>query len=252
MNHEELLRVIVAREAGIPWPELEEVQRAIGSDAEMNRRMREEFARIPALTQPEVCKYYATSKTWLMQTYGNHHTALISLAKKEKPVLPAWAVEFEKLLPAEGPILDFGGGFMKDSWFFVPRGRSVVLAEIDGPVARIVQSFIQAIDERGISVLPVRDEAPPLGQYAGIVCFETLEHVKNPVALTKKLVATLPPGAPFVMSVSFGAPEHAPYHLAENAYLSQYDNWNDELRSMGLEHVWNDVSSIRLWRKKKP
>lgn len=249
MNHEALLQEIIAKEIGTPWAEFEETLKAITSDQEMNRRMREEWAKIPQLTQEEICKYYATSKTWLAQTYNQGRSGLLALARKDVPFLPAWGQEFLRHLPARSTVLDFGGGFLKDSWFFVPRGHRVVLGEVEGPVTRIVLAYLEAADIRGVSVLPIRDETPTLGKYHGIVCFETLEHVKNPVALTQRLVASLVPGGPFVMSVSFGAPEHAPYHLAENAHLSQYDNWADELKKMGLVPVWSDVSSIRLWRK---
>lgn len=252
-DHAQLLREIVARESGSTWTELEEILRAIaGDDAEMNRRMREEFACIPVLTQPEICRYYATSKTWLMQTYGNGHGALLSLARGEKPALPAWAAEFEKHLPIGASILDFGGGFMKDSWFFIPRGHRVILAEIEGPVVRIVRAFMETIGQKGVAVLPVCDEEPALGRYDGIICFETLEHVKNPVALTRKLVDVLPPGGPFAMSVTFGAPEHAPYHLAENARFGDPGVWSKEIGEMGLEPLWTDErSSMAVWRRRR-
>lgn len=249
-DHAQLLKEIMARESGSSWPELEGILRAIANDAEMNRRMKDEFSRIPVLTQPEICKYYADSRTWLMQTYGNGHSALLGLARGENPGLAAWAVEFDKYLPRGASILDFGGGFLKDSWAFVQRGHRVVLAEVEGPVVRIVRAFLQAIQQKSITVVPVRDEQPSLPPYNGIVCFETFEHVKNPVLLARRLAQDLPSGAPFAMSVSFGAPDHAPYHLAENAPLGDPKVWNAELRAMGLEPVWDDTSSIRLWRKK--
>lgn len=245
----EILREVVAQESGVPWAELLTVVKALADDAEMNRRMREEWRSMPTRTQQELCRYYAESRTWLMQTYNNHHGALEALAHGEKGTLPAWAERFSGMLPPAACILDYGGGFLKDSWFFVPRGHRVVLGEIEGPVIRIVESFLRRTAVTGVSVLSVRNADPAFGRYDGIVCFEVLEHILEPAALAKKMVASLPSGAPVAMSVSFGAPEHAPYHLSENAPLSDLNVWNAELRNMGLEPVWDDVSSIRLYRK---
>lgn len=247
------LKEILARESGVPWPELEAVLRAIGDDAEMNRRMGEEWRAADRRTQASVCAYYASSRTWLMQTYGGGWAALVGLAKGERPGLPMWAEEFVRMLPASGgDVLDYGGGFLKDSWALVPRGHRVVLAEIDGPVSRTVEAFVREAGISGVSVVPVRDESPAMGRHDGAVCFEVLEHVRDPVLLARRVVSSVVVGGPVALSASFGAPEHAPYHIAETARWGDRAAWEAELRSAGLELSWADPdSSIRVWRRSR-
>lgn len=248
---EAALRRILARESGVPWPELEAVLRAIGDDAEMNRRMGEEWRSADRGTQASVCAYYASSRTWLMQTYGGGRAALAGLARGERPGLAPWAERFARMLPPSGAtILDYGGGFLKDTWALVQRGHRVVLAEVEGPVSRAVEAFIREFEISGVSVVPVRDGDPPLGRHDGAVCFETLEHVVDPVLLMRRLVSSVSPGGPLALSASFGAPEHAPYHMAHNAPLGDPEVWSEELQKAGLAPVWKDHdSSIGVWKR---
>lgn len=245
-----VLQRILSEESGVPWSELEAVAKAITDDAEMNRRMSAEFKSAPRTTEKDVCEYYAKSKTWLMQTYNQGRGSLEALARGDKGPIPEWGRAFTALLPGSGAsVLDYGGGFLKDTWFLVPEGVNVWLAEIDGPVARTVRRFAKEMNASRISVLSVSGAVPDLGIHDGATCFECLEHMKDPVSAARKIAAAIRPGGPFAMSVSFGAPEHAPYHLAENAPLSDPALWEGELRKMGLELVWRDKSSIRIWRK---
>lgn len=251
-DYDELLKTIIARETSTPWAEYESILAAIKDDSEMNRRMADEWKRIPVLSQEEINKYYATSKTWLMQTYVNGKKALLGLARKDPFIHPPWAKEFLKLLlPQRGAhILDYGGGFLNDSWFLRHLGHWVTLAEIDGPVTEVVKEFLHAIREDDVFVLPVGEGPVQFGRYDGALCFETLEHVKDPVGLAARIVATLPPGGPFLLSVSFGAPAHAPYHLAEHVRFGDPCVWGAELAKMGLERVWGDASNVQLWKKR--
>lgn len=245
------LKEILSREAGVPWAELDAVRRAIGDDAEMNRRMREEWRAAETRTQAGICAYYASSMTWLMQTYGGGWAALVGLARGEKPGLAAWAEEFVRMLPGpRATVLDYGGGFLKDSWPLAARGHRVVLAEIDGPVSRTVEAFCGEAGVAGVEVSPVRDENPPMGRHDGAVCFEVLEHVRDPVLLARRIVSSVSVGGPVALSASFGAPEHAPYHVAEAARWADRAAWEAELGTAGLEPSWADPhSTIRVWRR---
>jgi len=249
---EAILKDVMARESGWRWEDLECTLAEIsGDDIEMNRRMAEEWRAAPRGTQKEVCDYYATSKTWLMQTYGGRG-ALFALARRGRHEVSGWSRFFRGMLPPEGAeILDYGGGFLKDTWFFPLHGVKVVLAEVEGPVTRIVRAFIERIEEPDVSVLPVSGDVPTLGVYDGAVCFEVLDHMVDPVGATRRIVSAIRPGGPFACSVSFGAPEHAPYHIAANIRLADPEVWSAELQRMGLVPVWRDASSrnFAVWKK---
>lgn len=246
---EVLLRRILSEESGTPWAELEKISQAIADDAEMNRRMSTEWRSGSRASEKDVCDYYAASKTWLMQTYNQGRGALEALARGGSTPLPEWARAFAALLPANASVLDYGGGFLKDTWPLVLSGVRVTLAEIEGPVSRTVQRFVDACGERRVSVVPVKGPVPDLGIHDGACCFECLEHMKDPVGAARRIAAAVRPGGPVAFSVSFGAPEHAPYHLAENAPFSDPAVWDAELRRMGLQPIWHDKSNIRIWRR---
>lgn len=185
-----------------------------------------------------------------MQTYNQGRPGLISLARREKIELPPWAKSFHALLPKVGAsILDYGGGFLKDTWFFPLDGAKVTLAEIEGPVSRTVQAFIDAIGEPNVSILSISGDSPDLGMHDGAVCFEVLEHMVDPIGALRKIVSAVRPSGPVALSVSFGAPEHAPYHIAGNSHLGDQGAWKKELDRVGLEKVWS-CSSNGVWVKK--
>jgi hypothetical protein len=96
----------------------------------------------------------------------------------------------------------------------------------------------------------VDNETPIIDTYNGIACFETLEHVLHPAALTSHLHKHLRPGGPFAFSVTFGAPEHAPYHVASNAPLGEWKVWAGILQKIGFSPFWEDASgsNSKIWR----
>lgn len=248
MNPEQLLKEILSRESGIDWSELDKTSKMISSDSEMNRHMSLEWRAASRKTQESVCRYYAESKTWLMQTYNQGCGGLHALARKERYELPLWAKAFRSLLMGPGPsVLDYGGGFLKDTWFFPLEGVRVALAEIEGPVSRTVKAFIAAISEPNVSVTPISGDTTDLGMHDGATCFEVLEHMVDPVGTLRKIVASVRMSGPVALSVSFGAPEHAPYHIAENAHLGSLEVWGKELEQAGLEPVAD--SDGKVWRK---
>lgn len=249
---ERLLREILERESGFLPQDLEETLRAIADDAEMNRRMAREWRARPRRTQKDVSEYYASSKTWLMQTYGQGHGALADLARRKVPEnRPPWTVPFMKILLRGATVLDYGGGFLKDSWFLPLLGIKVVLVEIDGPVTRVVRSFLKAIGEDRVEVLPASENVPALGEHGGAICFEVLEHMADPVGSARQIVSSVAPGGPVALSATFGAPEHAPYHIAGNAKFGDPGVWSTELVRMGLEPVWTEEgSNIGVWRRR--
>lgn len=224
---------------------------SLKDDAEMNRVMREDWKEKPRDTDEAVREYYRESGIWFVNTWSHGIGALVALAKMDaQPPLSPWQTAFLKELGA-GPILDYGGGFFKDTWPLAAAGHSVSVAEIEGPVTRFLRQYITLAGLEGrLGIVEVRSETPVSETYGGVVCFETLEHVRGPVDLAKHLHDHLRPGGPFAFSVSFGAPSHAPYHIAHNSRLGDPEVWSNELRKIGLIPCWkDDLSSIAIWKK---
>lgn len=237
--------------SGISPKRWDELMKIMQSDADMNAVMREDWKKDPRTNEKAIRNYYKESDIWFINTFCHGKGALLFLANHSPSSWHAWSEEFKKLLGGK-KILDYGGGFFNDTWMFAADGCEVTQAEIFGPVTDFLTVFsLKTNHSSTLKILPVENDRPIKDLYDGITCFETLEHVIDPIGLAKHLTNHLKPGGPFAMSVSFGAPEHAPYHVASNAPLSDPKVWKGHLTSMGLEKVWAAQDSHRtIWRKK--
>lgn len=230
------------------WDLLLEVMK---SDAEMNRLMKAEWNEVPRDSEESIRAYYRNSDTWFVNTFNHGAGALLKMANREPVEWQEWHRRFAEAMGVNRSILDYGGGFFNDTWQFVNAGYFVTQAEIEGPVSRFLKSFLDLAKIPNAKVRPVNSQEPLLEYYEGMACFETLEHVLKPVELAKHLATHLKADGPFAMSVSFGAPEHAPYHVASNAPLSDQAIWFKHLEGMGLKNIWTAEDRHRqIWRKK--
>lgn len=222
------------------------------SDQEMNRIMREEWYSKPRDSEEAVREYYKSSDIWFVNTFKNSVGALAALARRDRGELPIWAKKFREVLQVgSGMILDFGGGFFKDTWPFVAAGYRVEVAEVSGPVTKFLKVFIEkARLERQIGVIEVESENPLTFIYDGAVSFETLEHLKYPDRLVAHLHRHIRKGGPFVFSATFGAPEHAPYHVASNAHFGDEVKWAKVLSEVGFSPCWSDPNGggTKIWK----
>lgn len=230
------------------WDDLSD---AVRSDAEMNRIMKRDWNEKPRDSEEAIRDYYRNSNAWFINTFNHGHMALLSMASGAKGTLAPWQTKFVEMMGVGGAVLDYGGGFFKDSWPLYDRGYRVDVAEISGPVTTFLKTFLAAANLADkFKIVEVDSETPITDMYQGICCFETLEHVQHPEALTAHLHRHLRPGGPFAFSATFGAPEHAPYHVASNAHLGEWKVWSAVLRKIGFSPSWDDPegSSIRIWR----
>ena len=222
------------------------------SDAKMNLIMREDWGKKPRDSEEAIREYYRTSDIWFVNTFLNGVGALRNLGLGVQGGSHGWLEMFMKLIgPRKRSILDYGGGFFKDTWPLVSFGHHVEVAEVQGPVTSFLKMFIEMAGLEGkIGVVEVNSDTPVIDLYDGIVCFETLEHVLHPEALTEHLHRHLRAGGPFAFSTTFGAPEHAPYHVASNAPLGDWNVWAEILKRVGFSPCWTDPagSSAKIWR----
>lgn len=222
------------------------------SDAKMNLIMKEDWNAKPRDSEEAIREYYRTSNIWFVNTWNHGVGALLAMAAGQRGDLAGWCRKFAETLKAPaGRILDYGGGFFKDTWPMAMAGYKVDVAEVRGPVTEFLRRFIQLAGlETRLGVVEVDSETPIKDTYHGIVCFETLEHLLHPEALTAHLYHHLRAGGLFAFSVTFGAPEHAPYHVASNAPLGDWSVWSGIITKIGFSPCWEDpeYGGVKIWR----
>jgi 2-polyprenyl-3-methyl-5-hydroxy-6-metoxy-1,4-benzoquinol methylase len=223
-------------------------------DAAMNAIMKREWLDKPRDSDQAVIEYYRNSKIWFVNTFNHAYRALLALANRDSGGLSreVWHQFFESELSPGDRILDYGGGFWSDTAILALDGWHVTQAEVMGPTTDFLTAFVNVTGtQKNLQVLPVDSGFPILESYDGITCFELLEHLLHPKEFTIHLRDHLKSGKPFASSVSFGAPEHAPYHVASNAPLSHEHVWTNTLWEMGFEQIWAPRGSHRrIWRKR--
>lgn len=248
MAKEDLIRIAL-EVTGMTRAKWDALSEEMKSDATMNQIMKREWNARPRDSEEAIREYYRNSDAWFINTFNHGYGALIQIADGVHPSRAPWCEKFiEAIGVPEGKILDYGGGFFKDSWPLTTVGYHVAVAEVRGPVTRFLRSFIAAAGiEKKFSVVEVDSATPIEDLYAGILCFETLEHLLDPESLTAHLYNHLRAGGPFAFSVTFGAPEHAPYHVASNAPLGDGKVWAAILGKIGFSPLWED-QSLKIWR----
>lgn len=252
MNFEELSEfarsfVKVSKEE---WSTLFET---LKDDAAMNLIMKNEWFSKPRDSDQAVIEYYRNSKIWFVNTFNHAYRALLSLANRNAADLSreVWHQFFESELSTGDRILDYGGGFWNDTAILALDGWNVTQAEVLGPTTDFLTAFVALTGHKNLKVLPVDSGSPITETYEGIACFELLEHLLHPKEFTIHLRDHLAQGKPFASSVSFSAPEHAPYHVACNEPLGRGYTWLDTMQELGFEQIWAPRGSHRkIWRKR--
>lgn len=246
------IAVLALQASGMTGEQWKRLSVEMQSDSVMNQIMKQDWNDRPRDNEESIREYYRSSDAWFINTFNHGYGALLAMAAGSKADLSPWCREFAELMRAPGgKVLDYGGGFFKDSWPLAAAGYHVSVAEVKGPVTEFLNSFISIAGlEKKFSVVEVDSETPIKDTYDGILCFETLEHLLHPEALTAHLHKHLKPGGPFAFSVTFGAPEHAPYHVASNAHLGEWAVWSEVLKKIGFSPSWTDpvAAGTRIWR----
>ncbi len=221
------------------------------SDAQMNLRMKQEWFSEARDSEQAIREYYRKSDIWFLNTFYHGLGALLSMANGTAGGFSGWLQRFAADVSASAPVLDYGGGFFKDTWPLVMAGYRVDVAEVRGPVTDFLRRFIEMTSLSGRARVVEVDSATPItDMYGGIACFETLEHLLHPEALTAHLHSHLKLGGLFAFSATFGAPDHAPYHVASNAPLGNEATWAEIMRKIGFVKYWVDPNGggQKIWR----
>ena len=251
VTKEELVQIAL-EVTGMTKEKWDTLHESMKSDATMNLIMKQDWNARPRDSEEAIREYYRTSHIWFVNTWNHGVGALLAMAAGQRGDLVGWCRKFAETLRAPGgKILDYGGGFFKDTWPLATAGYKVEVAEVRGPVTEFLKRFISLAKlESKLGVVEVDSELPIEDTYHGIVCFETLEHLLYPEALTVHLYNHLRAGGLFAFSATFGAPEHAPYHVASNAPLGDWSVWSAIMTKIGFSPCWEDStgSGTKIWR----
>lgn len=252
MTREDLIRIALdVTGMGLDrWNALREIMK---DDAAMNRVMKSQWEERPRCDEPAILDYYRKSDIWFVNTWNGGYGGLLHMANREMHSPNEWQRRFLSLVPSpgHGSLLDYGAGFLRDSWNLVTLGYRVDVAEVKGPVTEFLWRYLKesGLEDR-FGIIEVESDLSIHGDYRGILCFETLEHVFDPIALTRNLHKCLVPGGPFAFSVSFGNSSHAPYHVASNAWLGDPAVWSGKLLEIGFAPCWDGGNTNpKIWRR---
>lgn len=238
---------------GLARARFDELRTIRSSDPEMNLIMKKEWNEQPRTDEAVIRDYYRKSDIWFVNTFESGYGGLLPLAAGEVHPLSEWQRRLVENLPKGGKILDYGSGFLRDSYQLVMNGHYVDVAEVRGPVTEFLKMYrVAAGLESRFGIIEVDSDLPITNTYDSMLCFEVLEHLLDPVAMTKNLYDHLAPGGPLAYSVSFGDPSHAPYHVASNAPLSVAGVWNRKLAEIGFVPDWENPENqhVKICRRK--
>lgn len=133
--------------------------------------------------------------------------------------------------------LDYGSGIGTGALLFEKHGFKVTLCDISSPLLHFAKwRFNQR--QRQASFVDLKIEEPK-GQYDIMTCFEVLEHVKDPLAVLRKLHRLLKPGGYLVVSAPFWEEEEHPMHIVHDVHLAK------KFRGQGFTQEWDLKKQVR-------
>jgi SAM-dependent methyltransferase len=142
------------------------------------------------------------------------------LVRQNKTLLRSMEDERLAHLHLHGRTLDVGGG---------ANFGYTKLIQIDGSLESI--NISPAVSPTIVSDL--NEKLPiPDGEYDNVICFNTLEHIREDRCITRELLRVLRPGGRFVVTVPFLFPRHGRYG-DYHRHTAEY--WEKELCELGLD-----------------
>ena len=115
--------------------------------------------------------------------------------------------------------MDYGSGVGSGGLLFTQAGFQATLCDISTPLLKFARwRFAQRGLEAKFTDLK---ESTPTGQVDIITCFEVLEHVRDPLALLRKLHRYLNAGGLLIVTAPFWKDEERPMHIVHDIRLTQ-------------------------------
>jgi 2-polyprenyl-3-methyl-5-hydroxy-6-metoxy-1,4-benzoquinol methylase len=145
--------------------------------------------------------------------------------------------------------LDYGSGIGTAALELARHGYEVTIADIPG---RTLDFARARLERHGVPfrAIEVTADVPRLPRAAWdvLVCFDVLEHVKDPSRVARGLVHALPNGGGAAIVAQFSvAGGDFPHHLESGAERFSGDRWDRFIRGHGMRQIGD-----RLYRKLPP
>lgn len=189
-----------------------------------------------------------TTPSQIRRFYSEAHEYIWELlawnaSKAYQPYLSRVARLNEILPPGQHPrALDYGSGVGTVALLLADLGYDVTIADVPGPTLDFAR---KRLTRRGFTfeVVEVREDVPDLCSegWDVITSFDVLEHIVDPVAVTKALVRALAPGGGAAVVASFGAGEEHPHHLSSGITRFADHRWPLFFQALGMKHVGSDI-----------
>jgi len=138
--------------------------------------------------------------------------------------------------------LDYGSGVGTAALLLAELGYQVTIADVPGPTLDFAK---ERLKRHGVAVdvVEIGDGVPNLraGGWNVITSFDVLEHVPDPVGVSKALVRALAPHGGAAVVASFGAGDEHPHHLASGVARFGGHRWPLFFQTLGMMHVGSDI-----------
>lgn len=196
-----------------------------------------EWHRASPKTPIEIRSFYSETEdyVWELLAWNSSkaYDAYLSRLARLRELLP----------PEEHPrALDYGSGVGTTALLLAEFGYEVTIADVPG---RTLQFASERLKRRGFEfdVLEIRDDVPNLPEAAWdvLISFDVLEHLVDPVGVSKALVRALAPSGGAAVVASFGASHEHPHHLPSGIARFEGHRWPLFFQTLGMGYVGSDI-----------
>jgi SAM-dependent methyltransferase len=150
----------------------------------------------------------------------------------------------KEVLPPEQHrrVLDYGSGVGTAALHLLQFGYDVTIADVPGPTLDFARERLKR-DGLAFDVLQIEEDVPDLAsaRWDIVTSFDVLEHVVDPVAVSKALVRALAPAGGAAVVASFGDDHEHPHHLAAGVARFAGHRWPLFFQTLGMKHVGSDI-----------
>jgi SAM-dependent methyltransferase len=195
------------------------------------------WRRASPTTPSEIRRFYSRAHEYVWELLA------WNASQAYEPYLSRLARLKELLPPEQHPCaLDYGSGVGTAALLLAGFGYHVTIADVPGPTLDFAR---ERLNHRGFAfeVVEVREDVPDLRSegWDVITSFDVLEHVVDPVAVSKALVRALAPGGGAAVIASFGAGDEHPHHLTSGIARFAEHRWPLFFQMLGMKHVGSDI-----------
>ena len=196
-------------------------------------------------TPSEIRAFYSNSDLYLWELLGWNGS----------PVYETYLARVQRVAQLWPPAghrraLDFGAGVGTAALRLAELGYRVTMADLPGSVLEFARARFK---ERGIpvEVIEVADDVPALARdhWDVVISFDVIEHLPNPLQVSRRLVKALTADGGAAIVASFGGTdEDWPHHLHEGKAMFSGHRWDLYFQLLGVQSLGDGVYRRVGWR----